>query len=120
MLQDFCQSVQSRARKAGFDWSTLIVTLLPVVVEMISNCFNKSSDLQAFCEGKRDPLQRAGLRNKCRRVVQEQGVKGVFRVAAAANVLERAILDEIDQRVSVAGNMAGDMYQAVLDEAMSV
>jgi len=120
MLQDFCQSVQSRVLKVGFDWSTLIVTLLPVVIEMVSNCFNKAADLQAFCEGKRGPLQMAGLRNKCRRVVQEQGVKGVFRVAAAASALERAILDEIDQRVSVAGNMSGDMYQSVIDEAASV
>lgn len=120
MLQEFCQSVQTRVRKVGFDWTTLISALLPVVIEMIANCFNKSADLQAFCEGKRGPLQMAGLRNKCRRVVQEQGVRGVLRVSVAAGALERAILDEIDQRVSVAGNAAGDLYQAVIDEAMSV
>ena len=118
MLKDFCEGVQGRMKRFGFDWSTLIVTLLPVVIEMISTCFNKSSDLQAFAEGNRRPLQMAGLRNKCRRVVQEQGIRGPFRVSAAASDLQQAILQELDDR---AGRAAGpDVYQQAFEEALSV
>ena len=118
MLQEFCQGVQSRAKRAGFDWSTLIVTLLPVVVEMISNCFNKASELEAFARGKRSPLQLAGLRNKCRRIVQEQGVRGVFRVSAAASDLQEAILAELSERANMAAGP--DLWQQAFDEAASV
>jgi hypothetical protein len=118
LLNDFCGAVQGRMRKFGFDWSQLIVVLLPVVVEMISTCFNKASDLEAFATGKRGPLQMAGLRIKCRRVVQEQGVRGIFRVSAAASDLQRAILDELEDR---AGKASGpDLWQAAIDEAASV
>ena len=92
VLKDFCGGVQSRMQAVGFDWPTLIETMLPVVIEMISNCFNKASDLEAFAKGKRGPLQLAGLRNKCRRIVQEQGVRGVWRVSSAASDLQAAIL----------------------------
>ena len=118
MLNEFCGAVQVRMRKFGFDWSQLLVTLLPVVVEMISNCFNKSSELQAFAEGDRKPLQLAGLRRRCKEVVQEMGVRGVFRVAAAASDLQRAILDELDDRAGRAAG-SGDVYQQAIDEAMS-
>jgi hypothetical protein len=104
--------------KVGFDWTSLIVTLLPVVIEMISTCFNKSSDLQAFAEGNRNPLQMAGLRNKCRRVVQEHGVRGPFRIAAAAKSLQQAILQEVDAQAQLAAGP--DVYEAAFQEALSV
>lgn len=117
MLREFCAGVQARMSRVGFDWSTLIVTLLPVVIEMLQTCFNKASDLQAFAEGKRKPLQLAGLRRRMKDVVQEQGVRGVFRVAAAAADLQQAILDELDEQ---AGKATGDAYQQALEEANSV
>ena len=46
------------------------------------------------------------------------GVRGVFRVAAAASDLQRAILDELDDRAGRAAG-SGDVYQQALDEAMS-
>ncbi len=119
MLNEFCSSVQGRMQRLGFDWSQLVITLLPVVIEMISTCFNKSSDLQAFAEGTRRPLQLAGLRRRCKEVVQEMGVRGVFHVAAAAGDLQRAILDELDDQVGRAAG-SGDVYQQAIDEAMSV
>lgn len=118
LLSDFCGAVQGRMKRFGFDWSQLIVALLPVVIEMISTCFNKSSDLEAFAKGKRGPLQLAGLRNKCRRVVQEQGVRGVFRVSAAASDLQEAILDELSERANMAAGP--DLWQQAFDEAASV
>ena len=118
MLQDFCAGVQNRMRKVGFDWTTLISTFLPVLIEMIQNCFNKASDLQSFAEGQRRPLQLAGLKNRCRRVVQEQGVRGVFRVAAAANALQDAVLAELDEAAS--REASPSIYQDALDEAASV
>lgn len=118
MLNQFCECVQVRMKRAGFDWTTLIVTLLPVVIEMISNCFQTASNLEAFVAGERGPLQLAGLRNKCRRVVQEQGVRGVFRVAAATRELQQAVLDELDEQADKASGL--DFYQQALDEAASV
>ncbi len=117
LLNDFCGAVQGRVRKAGFEWLTLITTLLPVVIELIQTCFNKPSDLQAFAEGKRSPLQLAGLRLRCRRVVQEEGVRGVFRVAAAAAALQDAVLAELDAQAATA---AGTVWQDAIDEAASV
>lgn len=117
LLHDFCGAVQGRMKRAGFDWLTLITTLLPVVIEMIQACFNKASDLESFAAGKRSPLQLAGLRLRCRRVVQEQGVRGVFRVAAAADALRDAVLEELDARASSA---AGGIWQQAIDEASSV
>ncbi len=117
VLKDFCGNVQGRMRAAGFDWTTLIETMLPVVIEMISGCFDKASDLESFARGKRSPLQMAGLRNKCRRIVQEQGVRGIWRVSSAASDLQTAILAELDAQ---AGKASGTVYQDALDEAMSV
>ena len=117
MLKDFCENVQGRMKKFGFDWTTLFVTLLPVVIEMISNCFTKPADFEAFACGKRSPLQLAGLRYKCRRVVQEQGVRGIFRVSAAASDLQQAILEELTE---LSGKAAGDIWQQAMDEASSV
>jgi hypothetical protein len=117
VLKNFCEGVQGRMKSVGFDWQTLIDTFLPVVIEMISNCFNKASDLESFARGKRGPLQLAGLRNKCRRCVQEQGVRGVFAVARATNALQDAVLAELDEQ---AGKMHGSVYQDAIDEAMSV
>ena len=118
MLNQFCEGVQSRMKKAGFDWTTLISTLLPVVIEMLTNCFNSAADLEKFAGGKRGPLQMAGLRNKCRRVVQEQGVRGIFRISAAASDLQAAIIQELDDH---AAKVSGpDIYQQALDEAASV
>ena len=117
LLSDFCGGVQGRMKRFGFDWSTLIDSLLPMLIEALQNCFNKSSDLESFASGKRGPLQMAGLRNRCRRIVQEQGVRGVFRVGPAASDLQQAILAELDDR---AGKASGDIWQAALDEAASV
>ena len=118
MLKDFCENVQGRMKKFGFDWTTLLVTLLPVVIEMIKTCFKNPAELQAFCAGQRSPLQLAGLRIKCRRVVQEQGVHGIFRVAAATSDLQEAVLDELSDR---AGRASGpDVWQQAFDEAASV
>lgn len=120
MLEDFATAVDARMKRYGFDWSTLIVTFLPVVVEMITNCFNKSSDLQAFAEGKRDRLRMAGLRKRCREVVQEEGVRGPLRIAAAAAKLEAAILEELDERAAIAGGTTTDLYDQAFAEACSV
>jgi hypothetical protein len=117
LLSDFCGSVQGRMKRYGFDWTTLIDSLLPMLIEALQNCFNKSSDLEAFAAGKRGPLQMAGLRNRCRRIVQEQGVRGVFRVGPAASDLQQAIMAELDDR---AGKASGDVWQQALDEAASV
>jgi len=102
----------------GAGWADLIVVLLPVVIEMIQTCFQKSSDLQAFAEGQRKPLQLAGLRNKCRRVVQEQGVRGPFRISAATSDLQAAVLAELDATAQRA--TGPDVYQLAIDEAASV
>lgn len=118
LLSDFCGSVQARMQRFGFDWSTLLVTLLPVVIEMISNCFNKSSDLAAFASGQRSPLQLAGLRRKCKEVVKEQGVRGIFRVSAAASDLQDAILAELAERANMAAGP--NLWQQAMDEALSV
>lgn len=118
LLNDFCGAVQSRMKRAGFDWLTLITTLLPVVIEIITNCFNKPSDLQSFAEGKRTPLQLAGLRLRCRRVVQEQGIRGVFRVAAATEALQEAVLAELDAKAATAAGPG--IWQEAMDEAASV
>ena len=117
LLEDFCGAVQERTRRYGFDWSQLIVALLPVVIEMISTCFQGPTELAEFAAGKRRPLQVAGLRNKCRRVVQEQGIRGPFRVSAAASDLQEAILAELSDR---AGKASGDVWQDAFDEALSV
>lgn len=118
LLQDFCGNVQNRMKREGFDWLTLISTLLPTVLELIRNCFNKPSDLEAFARGKRTKLQLAGLRMRCRRVVQEQGVRGTFRVAAATKALETAVLEELDSRAATAAGPT--IWQEALDEACSV
>lgn len=118
MLRQFCENVQNRMKSLGFDWTTLISTLLPVVIEMLKNCFNKASDLEAFAMGDRSSMQLAGLRIKCRRVVQEQGVRGVFRVYVAARDLQEAVLKEIDEQAAKAAGP--DIYQLALDEAASV
>ena len=118
LLGSFCEGVQGRMKRQGFDWLTLITTLLPVVIEMISNCFNKADDLADFASGKRSPLQLAGLRMRCRRVVQEQGVRGVFRVAAATRALQEAVLEELDARASSAAGPG--LWQEAIDEASSV
>lgn len=114
MLEGFCRSVEARMKRAGFDWTTLITTLLPVVMQLIQSCFNKASDLQAFAEGRRGPLQLARLRSACKQVVQEQGVRGVFRVAAAASDLQEAILAELGE---TAAKASGTVYQDAIDEA---
>lgn len=117
VLKGFCEGVQGRMKRAGFDWQTLIDTFLPIVIEMVSNCFDKASDLQAFVEGKRGFLQMAGLKNKCRRCVQEQGVRGVFSVNRAANALQDAVLAELDEQAVKA---SGSVYQDAINEAASV
>lgn len=115
MLTEFCSGVQKRL---GSGWSDIIVALLPVVIEMISTCFNKSSELREFAEGQRNGLQLAGLRNKCRRVVQERGVRGPIRVALAAGQLYDAVLEELD---ATAQRMTGqDAYEQAFEEALSV
>ena len=115
LLNDFCGSVQKRM---GIGWETIIATLLPVVIEMLTNCFNKPSDLQAFAEGKRSARELAGLRIKCRRVVQEQGVRGVWRISAATSELQSAILDELTIRAGL--STGPDIWQQAMDEAGSV
>lgn len=117
LLQSFCQGVKARMARAGFDWSTLIATLLPVVVELLESCFNNAAELESFAKGKRSQLQLAGLRLKCRRVVKEQGVSGMFRVAGAAAELQAAVLSELDDQATKA---AGNIWQEALDEAASV
>lgn len=118
VLHDFCGSVQYRMSKAGFEWLTIVSTLLPAIIEMIQQCFNKPADLQSFAEGRRSMLQLAGLRLRCRRVVQEQGIRGVFRVSAAAEALQAAVLAELDDRATKAAGP--DVWQAAIDEAASV
>jgi len=117
LLQSFCQGVKARMARAGFDWSTLIATLLPVVVELLENCFNNAGELESFAKGQRSPLQLAGLRLKCRQVVKEQGVSGIIRVAGATAVLQAAVLAELDDQATKA---AGGIWQDALDEAASV
>lgn len=120
MLEVFCQGVKTRMDRAGFSWSTLVVTLLPVVIDVIQNCFNKPSDLQAFAEGRRGPLQMAGLRNRCRRIVQEQGVRGWVRVSNAAADLQEAIIDELNQVAANAATASGPgIWQDAFDEALA-
>lgn len=118
LLQDFCGAVQVRMKRAGFDWLTLVTTLLPVVLELIQSCFNSAADLEAFASGRRTPLQLAGLRLRCRRVVQEQGVRGIFRVAAATDALQTAVLAELDDRAVTAAGPS--IWQEAIDEASSV
>jgi hypothetical protein len=119
VLNQFCEGVQTRMKKAGFDWTTLISTFLPVLLEMLTNCFPSAADLEKFASGKRGPLQLAGLRNKCRRVVQEQGVRGIFRISAAASDLQQAVLQELDEFAAKAAG-ADNIYRQALDEAASV
>lgn len=116
MLEQFCQGVQTRMKRQGSVWVTLITTMLPVLIEAIQNCFNKPSDLQAFAEGKRGPLQMAGLRNRCRRIVQEQGVRGVFQVRTAAADLQAAVLEELEETAAKAAG--SEIWQDAFDEAL--
>ena len=116
MLEQFCGGVQARMKRIGFDWTTLLTTLLPMVVQLIQECFNKAADLQAFAGGRRGPLQMARLRSACRQVVQEQGVRGVFRVSSAASDLQAAILAELDETASKAAG-SGSVYDEAIEEA---
>ena len=115
MLAEFCSGVQ---RRMGNTWIDLITTFLPVILEMLQSCFNNSAELRAFAEGKRSNLQLAGLRNKCRRVVRERGVRGVWQVARAADALYDATLAELDATAQRA--TGPDMYDQAFNEAMSV
>lgn len=117
LLQSFCQGVKVRMARAGLDWSTLIATLLPVVVELLESCFNSAGELESFAKGQRSPLQLAGLRLKCRRVVKEQGVSGILRIHYAAGDLQDAIIAELDDQAAKA---AGNVWQEALDEAALV
>lgn len=117
LLQGFCEGVKKRLARVGIDWTTLITTLMPVVIELLESCFNSAAELESFAKGRRSWLQMAGLRVKCRRVVQENGVQGIFRVHKAAGELETAILAELDEQASKA---SGDVWQQALDEASSV
>jgi hypothetical protein len=115
MLTEFCGAVQKRL---GSGWSDLLTLLLPAVLEMLQNCFPQAADLQRFAEGERRPLQLAGLHQRCRRVAQENGVRGPFRLRDAANQLQAAVLAELD---ATAQRAAGPgIYQDAIDEAMSV
>lgn len=114
LLGDFCGGVQKRM---GIGWDTILTTLLPVIIEMLNGCFNKPAELQAFAEGHRTPLQMAGLRIKCRRVAQENGVRGPLRIYVAGESLKEAILAELSDR---AGKASGDVYAQAIAEAGSV
>jgi hypothetical protein len=116
MLADFCGGVQ---RRLGAGWADLIVLLLPVVLEMIQQCFNSSQELADFAEGKRSNLQLAGLRNKCRRVVRERGIRGIWQVAKATDALYDATLAELDATASRPTGTP-DMYEQAFNEALSV
>jgi len=122
LLSDFCGAVQGRMKRYGFDISTLLDTLLPMLVEMLEGCFDKSSDLESFASGKRTPKQMVGLRLRCRATVVElkdangrQAIRGIGRIASATSDLQKAILDELEDR---AGKATGpDIWQQALDEA---
>ena len=117
MLEGYCKGVQLRMAKAGFSWLSLITTLLPVLIEAIQQCFNKPSDLQAFAEGKRGPLQMAGLRLRCSQIVRQHGVRGILRVSAAAGELQAAMLAELDE--TAAQDAGPGPWKEAFDEAMS-
>jgi hypothetical protein len=116
MLNEFCAGVQ---RRMGSTWTDLLTTFLPVVLEMIQSCFNSSQELADFAEGKRSNLQLAGLRNKCRRVVRERGVRGIWQVAKATDALYDATLAELDATANRAMGTP-DVYEQAFNEAMSV
>ena len=115
MLEEFCSGVQARMKRAGFDFVTLIPVLLPVVIQLIQSCFNKPADLQAFAQGRRGPLQMARLRSACRQVVQEQGIRGVWRVSAAASDLQAAVVAELDEQAAKAAGPG--VYEEAIEEA---
>jgi hypothetical protein len=115
MLNEFCAGVQ---RRMGSTWTDLLTTFLPVVLEMIQSCFNNAAELRAFAEGKRSNLQLAGLRNKCRRVVRERGVRGIWQVAKMTDALYDATLAELDATSQRA--TGPDVYEAAFAEALSV
>ena len=115
MLETFGSGVQALMKRAGFDFVTLIPVLLPVVVQLIQGCFNKPADLQAFTEGRRGPLQMARLRSACRQVIQEQGIRGVWRVSAAASDLHAAVIAELDEQAAKAAGPG--VYEEAIEEA---
>lgn len=118
VLQAFCAGVAERQKRFGFDWSQLIVTLLPVVVEMITTCFESAADLQSFAEGKRPLLRLAGLRIRCNQAARQLDVVGPMRVQRAGKALVEDILAELDDQAAKAAGP--DVYQLALAEAASV
>ena len=114
VLETFAQGVETRFR-TKYGWINIIVALLPVIIDIINNCRNQRA-LQNFAEGKRTLLQEAGLRRKCRQVVRDAGITGVFRVNTAANALYDSMMDELSEASQRFGS-SGDIYQQALDEA---
>lgn len=119
VLTGFAADVAERPAvkdKFGFDPSFLIV-LMPVIVEMISKCFDNPQQLQAFAEGQRSSLQLTGLRIRCNQAAREAGISGPLRVQRAGAALVDGILGELDAGKD---RMSGDLYAQAFEEARSV
>lgn len=120
VLEAYAGAVAARAQKVG--WIELVLpAVLPAVVELITKCFDKPSELKAFAEGDRSALQLVGLRIRCNRAVREAGIDGFRRVQKAGTALMAAMLDELDNRAELlADGDAGNVYAQAMAEAFSV
>jgi hypothetical protein len=117
ILESFADDVVSRGKQKDGWIETLIPVVMPILMEMLTKCFDKAAALQSFAEGKRSRLQLSGLRLRCNQSARGAGVQGYRRIQKAGDALADAILEELDNR---AGNAAGSIYQDAIDEAMSV
>ena len=119
VLETFAGAVAARTQKAG--WIEVVLpVVLPAVVELITKCFDKSSELQAFAEGERSALQLAGLRIRCNRAAREAGIDGFRRVQKAGTALMQAVLDELDDRAEILAGSESSAYAEAMAEALAV
>jgi hypothetical protein len=127
VLENFAQKVSARQNvnldggKVGFDWITIVLT---IVVPLIQNCLNNRNSLAAFVEGRRGPLQLAALRTRCRQECRRLSGVGFFQAVPLGDKLMSDILAEADllkrEGGLVGGEEEGDIYQKAIDEVNGV
>ncbi len=116
VLDSFAQRIHSRGRY-GFNWMVIVT----IIMEALQQCFEDRNRLQSAARDGLSRTQMAALRVRCRREVR--GEVPLFQAISVGNRLADDIATEfygLEKDKGVGNEIAGDVYQAALDEVDSL